>query len=834
LSLAFQLISMAEENAANQVRRVREIAEGPASSPGTWPHQLQRLRDASFSASDIRKVLAGIRVEPILTAHPTEAKRTSVLERHREIYLMLVDRDNPTRTPMEQAALQRRIQAATERLWRTGELLLDRPDVDSEIRGTLHYIANVFPGVLQLMSERFRQSWELAFPESDPPPAPVLTFGSWVGGDRDGHPFVTTAVTRAALESLREQAISVLRDQLSRLAANLSLSDIVQPAPVRLYERLHERSHEPWRAYLRLMIARLPHAGSGSADVYRHAGEVEDDLAFLAATLEEIGAQAIVRDQLTPVQRLVEAYGFHGAALDMRQNSAFHDRAMGQLLAIAGYEDTRYAEWPEPQRRQWMDEELASPRPFTVSTASLPAEAEDSVGLFRLLREWIGEHGARGIGSFIVSMTHAASDLLGVYLLAREAGLVHGQRGELIPEIGVTPLFETIDDLEASPGIMAEFLAHPVAQRALRYVQERDGTARPVQEVMLGYSDSNKDGGILASQWYLRKSQIRLTEIAEKAGVELRFVHGRGGTIGRGAGPSNAFLAALPQGTLRGRIRITEQGEVIGQKYANLLTATLHLERIVAGVTHWTLIHRQPSLEASPDIEELMDAAASASRGAYQQLIRTPGFLEFYSQATPIDAIENSHIGSRPARRTRERSMESLRAIPWVFSWSQARFNLPGWYGVGSAFAEVCGEDSTRWKTFERAAQEWPFLSYLLHNVEFSVAAADVELMAEYASLVKDDAIRERVMEIIRAEYGRTKAVLERLYPRGQTARRPRLVKAIAIRRNALTRLHREQIALLREWREALGAGPGGEVERILAALLVTVNAIASGLKTTG
>ncbi len=842
LSVAFQLLGMAEENAGNQARRLNEIAHGPDSSPGTWPNQLRLLREASWTPAQISGVIPRIEVQPVLTAHPTEARRTSVLERHREIYLMLVERESTLLTPLEQTGLRTRIQTAIEALWRTGEMILDRPDVDAEIRGTLHYISHVFPSVLQLMSERFRQSWEWVFPEEKVPAPPRLSFGSWVGGDRDGHPFVTTDVTRGSLELLRSQAIEVLRTHLASLATKLTLSDAVQPAPRSLYDHLArfertkatERASEPWRRSVHVMMDRLPRP-SASPDAYRRHEELEEDLRRLAASLEEVGAQAIVRDHVAPLQDLVSAYGFHGAALDIRQNSTFHNRAIGQLLEAAGAtpDGASYADWPEARRREWIDRELASPRPFTVSTASLAPEAAASVGLFRLVREWLAANGSAGLGSFIVSMTHAASDLLVVYLLAREAGLAHGAAGELTPEIAVTPLFETIDDLEASPDIMAEFLAHPAARRSLDYIQRRDKTARPVQEIMIGYSDSNKDGGILASQWHLRKAQLRLTAVAERAGVELRFFHGRGGTIGRGAGPFNAFLAGLPAGTLKGGLRTTEQGEVIAQKYANRLTAALHLERMLAGATRRTLMHQTLERETSDSVEEATEAIAAASRRVYRSLIAAPGFMEFFAQATPIDAIENSRIGSRPSRRTGRRTLEDLRAIPWVFSWSQARYNLPGWYGVGSAFHEVCGDDPARWDLFAHAAKDWPFLSYVLHNVEFSVAAADPELMAEYASLVEDAEVRERFLERILAEYELTRSVLARLYPNERGVRRPRMEKAIAIRRHALTLLHREQIAALKRWREAVRTR-AADAEQCLQSLLVTVNAIAGGLKTTG
>jgi phosphoenolpyruvate carboxylase len=322
--------------------------------------------------------------------------------------------------------------------------------------------------------------------------------------------------------------------------------------------------------------------------------------------------------------------------------------------------------------------------------------------------------------------------------------------------------------------------------------------------------------------------------VAREAGIELRFFHGRGGTIGRGAGPTHVFLESLAPGTLHGEIRVTEQGEVIAQKYANRLTAATHLERLLAGVTRWTLEQEREPARVPAAIEDLFEAAALTSRRVYRELIESDGFVEFFSQATPLDAIECSHIGSRPARRTGGRSIGDLRSIPWVFSWSQARFNVPGWYGVGSAFQQLRDGEPRAWDSVAKAAREWPFLSYLLHNVEFSVAAADPGLMAEYATLVGDAALRARVLDRILEEYERTRAVLDALFGDNRQQRRPRLLKAIEIRRHALIRLHREQIALLRAWREALREERTRDAERILTALLVTVNAIAGGLKTTG
>ncbi len=844
LSIAFQLLSMAEENTTNQIRRLNERMNGPDAEPGLWPQNLAWLSANGFTEGQIRDVVARVRVEPVLTAHPTEAKRAAVLEQHRELYLLLVEREGRNWTPMEQAGLRRRIGAALERLWRTGEIGLDRPDLDSELRNVLHYLTNVFPSAVEILADRFRESWEWAFPGTDRPPTPRPSFGTWVGGDRDGHPFVTTEVTRRAFESLRAGALGVLRAQIQSLGRRLTLSDRLQAPPPPLLARIGEcvemlgdagrecvSAHrgEPWQQMFSLMLERLDRTArdAGANGAYENPGALASDLCLVQSSLAAVGASLIAAQDVSPVARAVGVFGFHLAALDVRQNAAVHDVAVAQLLGIAGTPASGYARWSEEQRLDLLDRELQSPRPFAVSTAKLPPEAEAAVGVLRLLREEMDRRGPGGIGSIVVSMTRGVSDLLNVYLLAREAGLVHGTAEGLVCDVPVTPLFETIRDLERSAGVLAGFLAHPMTRRTLLRLAERAGRTVPVQEVMIGYSDSNKDGGILASHWYLRKAQEQMAGVAREAGLEIRFFHGRGGTIGRGAGPTHVFLESLAPGTLHGEMRVTEQGEVISQKYANRLTAAHHLERLLAGVARWTLVNTRSTGEPHHPAEEIFDRLASESRRCYRGLIEIDRFVEFFSEATPLDAIESSRIGSRPARRTGKRTFEDLRAIPWVFSWSQARFNLPGWYGVGAALERLRESDSRSWNVIAGAARDWPFLSYVLHNVETSVDTAHPELMAEYAALVEDAALRDRVMACIMAEYNRTRRMLAELFGADAAGRRPRLAKAVEIRRNALLCLHREQIRLLREWRESCD-------DRVLDPLLVTVNAIAGGLKTTG
>lgn len=849
-SIAFQLLNMAEENTANQMRRMQENYEGPASSSGSWPHSIQWLLDRGFTEADLRRIFPRVHVQPVLTAHPTEAKRATVLEHHRELYLRLLERERLQLSPLEQETLRHHIQSVLERLWRTGEIFLERPDVESEISNVLHYLTTVFPDSVQFLHERFRESWLTAFPGSGEPPEPRISFASWVGGDRDGHPGVTTEVTRLALARMHDAALQVLRDELTRLGSRLSLSQLLQPAPVDLLRRVAEievemgdagrqavarNSGEPWRQMINLILLRLPpEYGTTPQPVhYRRAEELEADLLLLSSSLEEVGAARVAADDVALVMRLARVFGFHLASLDLRQNSAFHDRAMAQLLSLAGIDAPDYADWPDERRMALLENELESPRPFAVDSASLPAEADASVAVLRLARKHIQRYGPRGIGTFIVSMTRSVADLMHVYLLAREAGLVHPAPDGLVCDLAVSPLFETIDDLENAPAVLDAYLSHPFTKRTLLYLQSRDRRHAPLQDVMIGYSDSNKDAGILASHWWLRKAQARMAEVARRHKVELRFFHGRGGTIGRGAGPTQVFLESLAHGTLMGEMRVTEQGEVISQKYANRVTATHHLERLIAGTAAWTAEHQRGGDTPHP-AEAIFEEVAQISRAAYRKLIEFPGFIEFFTQATPLDAIEASHIGSRPSRRTGTRTIKDLRAIPWVFSWSQARFNLPGWFGVGSAFGHIRDTRPDLWDVLRPAAKDWPFLNYLLHNVEASIVTADPAVMADYASLCEEAAVRESVLKHIMDEYHATMGLLDELFGDPLPQRRPRLLKTVSLRNEALRILHHEQIRLLGDWRAAVVASDSGAAQRALNPLLISVNAIASGLKTTG
>ncbi|MHA3773104.1 phosphoenolpyruvate carboxylase [Verrucomicrobiota bacterium sgz303538] len=856
-SVAFQLLNMVEEHAAGEVRELRERSEGLLAERGCWGSQLLRLKQAGFTSDDIVATMQRVRVEPVLTAHPTEAKRLSVLGQHRMLFGLLECSGRPDLTPSEMRTTREAIKATLERLWRTGEVLLEKPTLTDERRNVLHYLREIFPSVLPALDERLRQAWnEVGFDVSvlgQPDAMPRLRFGTWVGGDRDGHPGVTPEVTAETLQRLRVNSLVVINRQLTALAEKLAISTLMQPAPntlvdmitgleAELAEHAPKRAHrdEPWRRFVELMQARLPlqqtpgqmaQLRDGTA-TYVRSKELLQDLDTLHFALVEVGAKRLAEADVAPVRRTVEVFGFHLAQLDVRQNAVFHAKALSQLLGAAGLSADSWDEWSEIERIRFLERELRSPRPFLHPSASAGPEADAVLGCYRVLANHIERFGENGIGSLIVSMTRRLSDLLAVYLLAREAGLMRAFPEGMVCLVPVVPLFETIEDLEGAPEMLRAFLEQTVTRTSLAFQAKRAG--RPgqlLQQVMVGYSDSNKDGGIVASQWSLQKAQTLLAQVGRDCGVDLRFFHGRGGTVSRGAGPTHRFLEALPHGTLSGHLRLTEQGETIAQKYANPGTATYNLELLLAGTTSTTALHSRPGENFVPRLSGIMDKFAAESQRAYRRLLEAEGFLSFYRQATPIDALEYSRIGSRPSRRTGQPSLADLRAIPWVFSWNQARFYVPGWFGTGSGLAAL-SEDERH--ALAAQTREWPFLHYVQTNIESSIASSDRTLMAAYAELVPDVDLRKRFLEMIFAEWELTHRMLDSLRGRSMAERRPRMLKTLELRAEALRILHHQQISLLREWRERKNAGDESGADAMLPALLLSINAIASGLRTTG
>lgn len=847
-SIAFQLLSMAEQSSAAQFRDQVEISDGMEALPALWAGSIRDLLDQGWDAKAIAEHLGDVRVELVLTAHPTEAKRATVLAHHRRLFERFQKRHDENLPPWEREENGRTIESLLGVLWRTGEIYLDKPDLQSERRNVMDYLTKIFPLAIRPLDLRLRQAWrELGLDEAllaDPLRLPRLTFGTWVGGDRDGHPLVTPEVTADTLSQLRWGALALLRNELVQLARLISLSAYWLPPPSDFLavvaaeaERLGaagkraiaRNPNEPWRQFINLMLAKLPSRERVDAPeeglAYADAAALIDDLRVLHDSIRACQMPETADHAVAPVMRITQMVGFHLAVLDIRQNSAKHDAAIEQLMAAAGYDDTSFASWDEAKRVEFLSRELTSTRPLAHPDLSAGPDADAVLGALRVVKEHIGEHGPDGIGSLIVSMTRSTSDLLAVYLLAREVGLLQPTADGPVCPLPVVPLFETIDDLERSPQIYDGFLAHPLSQRSMK--DDRVG------QVMIGYSDSNKDGGILASLVGLRHAQRRLTATGAKHGIRVRFFHGRGGTISRGAGPTHRFIKSQPDNTIQGDIRLTEQGETISQKYAHEATAIYNLELFLAGATRKSLRDLRADDEEH-ELEPVLVQLAGWARDCYSDLLHQDGFVEFFRTATPIDAIEQSRIGSRPSRRSGKQTLADLRAIPWVFSWGQARCYLSGWYGVGTALEKLHATDPDAIASLIEQLRVWAPLHYLISNVATSVAAVDLEVVKQYASLVEDEALRSKFVDQIESEWRRSKKWVETIYGGSLESQRPNVQRMIRLRGDGLRLLHQQQIALLKRYRSYRRMGEDEQAEKLLPALLLTVNAIASGLGTTG
>ncbi len=841
LSISFQLLNLVEENAAVQFRRKLEDELGLAAVRGSWAETLTGLKEMGMSPEVIASMLSELNIMPVLTAHPTEAKRVTTLELHREFYLLLVKVENKMWSKTERALIYQQIDSLLERWWRTGEIYLAKPNVTSERNNVMYYFTHVFPQALRRTDQRLRDAWEaVGFDLSlidEPSQYPHLQFGSWIGGDRDGHPYVDAAVTEETLLIHRQAALKMTSEALGQLVARLSFSSLLNPIPQAFIDTIHIRAeyfgkdgqqainrnpHEPLRQFVNLMVLKLNNTIAekleNSQTCYREPKDLSADLQLLRNTMIHIGTKTVVQDILFPIERMVECFGFHLARLDIRQNSSYHEKAMDQLLEVAGFGENQFTSWNEEERIDFLSKELTHERPFTVIGKACGPEADAVLAYFQVLRQHIKRYGISGIGSLIVSMTRGLSDLLVVHVFLREVGLTD-------QPLQVVPLFETIDDLKAAPAILDAFLSHPVTQRRWAFMPR-------VQEIMLGYSDSNKDGGPLASRWNIYQAEARLTEVANKHDIKCCFFHGRGGTISRGGGKYHRFWDSMPFGSVSGEVKFTVQGETIAQQFGNPVNATYNLEMTLAGVARQLMMAQK--MESAPERPfEAMSKLADFSRTLYQQLIRHPGFINFYSQATPIDVLEQSKIGSRPARRTGKRSLDDLRAIPWVFSWSQSRFHLTGWFGMGYALKSLRTQHPQDYQALKEVAQKWPFWRYFLIQTETNLLQVDPLIMRSYSQLVEDPHLREELLTLIDSDYKEALEQISDLFPQPLVKRRVSQLENNARRKNALGTLHELHLMHLQNWRKA-NAENADEADALLLRLLLLTNALSGGLKSTG
>jgi phosphoenolpyruvate carboxylase len=811
---------------------------------GSLALTFKRLHAAGVRAGDVARSLAGACVTPVLTAHPTEVQRKSILDAERAIAELIAERE-ALASEREREANEALLRARVTQLWQTRMLRTARLTVADEIENALSYYGSTF---LRQIPRLYTQI-EAHLQGHDV--APFLRMGHWIGGDRDGNPNVGAATMRDALARHSEVALRFYLTEVHSLGAELSMSHTLAPVSeemlalaARSPDRNEHRADEPYRRALIGIYARLAatlqrltgtealrHAVAPQ-DPYADAGELLADLDVIAGSLKSHHAQSLIVPRLAPLRRAVQVFGFHLATLDMRQSSDRHEAVVAELLRVAGVEPD-YAALDEAPRRERLLAQLDDARSLRVRDAPYSALTLAELDVFETARELRRSYGEPAIRHCIVSHTEEVSDLLEALLLMKEGGLVHGTLGrDARAELIVVPLFETIGDLRRAADIMRGFYALPgIAEMVVRSGAE--------QEVMLGYSDSNKDGGFFTSNWELYRTEVALAELfaqLEQAhGIRLRLFHGRGGTVGRGGGPSYQAILAQPPGTVAGQIRLTEQGEVIGSKYAHPEIGRRNLETLVAATLEATLLHPTGSAPRA-----FLDAAAAISDAgfkAYRKLVyETPGFTDYFYATTPIREIAELNIGSRPASRKASRAIEDLRAIPWSFSWGQCRLALPGWCGFGSAIEAFVGSGGVRAdkvRLLQRMHRQWPFFRTLLSNLDMVLAKSDLRIAMRYAELAEDAKAGRRIFALLRAEYERTEAAL--VLVTGEHERlqsNPALARSIAHRFPYLDPLNHLQAELLRRYR-ARGSGEP-DIERVRRGIHLSINGLAAGLRNTG
>ena len=858
------LANLAEDRHHIRRRAVHERAGD--TQEGSIEVALARLRWAGIAPKTIAKTLAHSFVSPVLTAHPTEVQRKSILDAERDIAQLLTARDDikalalavsavsPARaakdalTPRELAANEAQLRARVMQLWQTRLLRFTKLTVADEIENALsYYEATFLREIPKLYANLERELGNHAVHS-------FLRMGQWIGGDRDGNPNVSAETLNYALGRQAEVALRHYLTEVHFLGGELSLSAMlidVSPTMQALAESSPDtnehRKDEPYRRALTGVYARLAATLKSltGGDAARHAVAPQNayasskdfltDLRTIDASLRAHHGEALIAQRLHPLIRAVDVFGFHLATVDLRQSSDKHEEVVAELLAVARIEPA-YANLQETAKRALLVRLLNDARPLRVVGSTYSVHTQGELAIFEAALSARSSFGKEAIRHYIISHTETVSDLLEVLLLQKEVGLMRGTLDDAATcDLIVAPLFETIEDLRNAAPIMREYYALPgIAQLVQRSGPEQYSE----QDIMLGYSDSNKDGGIFTSNWELYRAEIALVELfdqlANAHNIQLRMFHGRGGTVGRGGGPSYQAILAQPPGTVRGQIRLTEQGEVIGSKYANPEIGRRNLETLVAATLEATLL--QPTKPATKDFLEAAAALSTASMAAYRALVyETPGFTEYFFSATPIREISELNIGSRPASRKASQKIEDLRAIPWGFSWGQCRLTLPGWYGFGSATEQLLSQGGSPASRKEALAllqkmyKQWPFFRTLLSNMDMVLAKSDLALASRYAELVADARLRKKIFSAIEAEWHRTVAALALITgEKNLLAGNAALQRSIRHRFPYIDPLHHLQVELVRRYRE----GPADQ--RVQTGIHISINGIAAGLRNTG
>ncbi|WP_028477486.1 phosphoenolpyruvate carboxylase [Nocardia sp. CNY236] len=837
----FVLLANLAEDIQRDRRRAAHEAAGEPPQDSSLAATYRKLDAAALDATRVGELLADALVSPVITAHPTETRRRTVFDAQARITELL--RLRQRYADSERAELDRGIRRQVLSLWRTALIRLARLRIQDEISVGLRYYDLTLFDVIPAINAEVRAALRTRWPGVELLRRPILRPGSWIGGDRDGNPYVTADVVRQAAYRAAGVAFERYLSELVELEKTLALSArlvTVTPAVAALAETGYPdpaiHADEPYRRALHHIRARLtatawtalgemsPGGPEDVAQPYPTPAAVLDDLDAVDASLRRGGDGLLADDRLAALRHAVETFGFHLQGLDMRQNSEVHEQVVAELLAWAGVHRD-YAGLPEARRVEVLAAELCTRRPLLGPRARLSEQAVKELGIIRAARDVVAALGAGAVPNYIISMCTSVSDLLEAALLLKEGGLLDPGETDGPPScpVGIVPLFETIEDLGAGATTLSAALEVPVYRELVAAQGMR-------QEVMLGYSDSNKDGGYLAANWALYRAELDLVDVARKTGIRLRLFHGRGGTVGRGGGRSYDAILAQPAGAVRGSLRLTEQGEVIAAKYAEPGAAHRNLESLLAGTLESTLLDVEGlGTDAEPSYA-IMDDLAARARAAYTQLVHeTPGFVQYFRQSTPVAEVGDLNIGSRPASRKPTNSVADLRAIPWVMSWSQARVMLPGWYGTGAALEQWIGGDPHRLAVLTDLYRRWPFFRTVLSNLAQVMAKSDLDIAARYAELVDDVSLREEIFGMICDEHARTMRMHAAITGNDHLlADNPSLAESIHNRFPYLEPLNQMQVQLLRRLRA------GDDSELVKRGILLTMNGLATALRNSG
>ncbi|MFK8069212.1 MAG: phosphoenolpyruvate carboxylase [Gammaproteobacteria bacterium] len=848
----FQLLNIAEESAGMSRRRLIETERGGSELAGSFASIVATAKKAGVTAAEFQSLLDTARIRPVITAHPTEAKRVTVLEVHRRIYLLLIKIDNVRWTPRERQTFVDELKSEIDLLWLTGELRLEKPSVEQEVAWGLHFFKeSLFDRIPELL-EKFEFALKAEYPNESFSMPPFFQFGSWIGGDRDGNPFVTNEVTRTTLFRYRRATLYRYRDQLINFSAKLSVTknslEVSKSFQNRLNKELRASEKgklitsrnpgEVFRQYSACMLLKLEQTiekaeiddiPAETDYAYLTADQLIEDLKIMEKALVYSGSELLTTNMLLPLRRQVEAFRFKTVSLDLRQNSDTTNSTLQAIwTSLTGKEISECPDKTSPDWKKWILSELQRPLNYDIRFRDLPEQALETIELMQLIAETRNKMDREAIGCFILSMTQSATDILGIYLLAKYGGLFKDAKGIKCCTIAIVPLLETIGDLRAGPEIMRELFSIPLIKRS---ITESGG----FQEVMIGYSDSNKDGGYLTSNWELTSGQKQLTIVGEETGIPISFFHGRGGSVSRGGAPTGHAIAAQPAGSVHGQLRITEQGEVVSSKFANRGTAQYNMELLAESVIAHTLLSKdEEALSPQPEFEAALSTLSAASFSTYRNLVETPGLVDYYEAASPVEELVLLNIGSRPARRFGASSLSDLRAIPWVFAWSQNRHLVPGWYGLGSALESYVSDNGAEGtKLLREMFENSRLFRLVIDEAEKTLVHVDMEIAREYANLVQDADLRERIFSMIEVEYLKTvEQVL--LVSGGETLaeRFPRFRRKLKRRLVTINQIGREQVGLIKQFRGSNNTG--SEREKELIPLLLSINCIASGLGWTG